>query len=368
MLRKEGLRVAHVVKPLLHPSLAESARMLLASGENAAFSDLYVSASEWRSCERRTRHAPPAIPSDMRVGGLPLARLATEYHREHVRAQVEALTHDVLVRNLAATGVHPELIIFPWEGHPWELVLIDAVRRRMTHSKVVGFDNLNFSSLALSLYPSAHDIDIRPLPDRVVTNGPTLAAVLRGSGFPSDRVRVGCALRHGDLAFGPQVEHGADGLVLAAGSIDAAQTIELMRKGFDAFGQELVVKLHPASDTRAIRAALPGALRYADQPLAQLLPKADLMLYTYSVTPYEALAACVPPVFVRSEAMLDLDQLEPTPDVRWVARTPAELRAVALQIRSMPDRAAWERRAHEVLRAALAPVESGCVEPFLCRD
>jgi hypothetical protein len=89
------------------------------------------------------------------------------------------------------------------------------------------------------------------------------------------------------------------------------------------------------------------------------------MLYTYSVVPYEALAAGTPPVFVQSESMLDLDQLEPTPDVRWVARTPEHLRAVAAEIAAMPTREAWERRAREVVRAALAPPGPGCVERFL---
>ncbi len=126
-----------------------------------------------------------------------------------------------------------------------------------------------------------------------------------------------------------------------------------------------MARLHPASDARAIRAALPSGIRYAEEPLSDLLPRAHLMLYTYSVVPYEALAAGTPPVLVRSEAMLDLDQLEPTPDVRWVARTPAELRDVAAQIESLPDRAGWERRAREVVHAALCPVDASCVDQFL---
>ena len=89
------------------------------------------------------------------------------------------------------------------------------------------------------------------------------------------------------------------------------------------------------------------------------------MLYTYSVVPYEALAAGTPPVFVRSEAMLDLDQLEPTPDVRWVARTPAELRDVAARIDALADRAGWEQRAHEVVQRGAPPGDASCVDQFL---
>jgi hypothetical protein len=365
MLARRGRRVARLVKPLLHSSFAACARAMAASGIPAAFPDSYLSEGDWLACERRVNAWHPAIPADLRVGKIPLARLAREYHREHVRAQVDALTHDLLVRRLADSGVRPELIIFPWEGHAWEQVLTDAVRRYMPGTDVVGYDNLNFSSLALSLYPSPAELALRPLPDRVVTNGATFAAVLRASPFPSERVRSGCALRHTHLWGGVPAGSGGRRFVLAACSIDTAQSIELLRKASAAFGDELVARLHPASDARAIREALPATIHYAPEALPELLPNARMMLYTYSIVPYEALAAGTPPVFVRSESMLDLDQLEPTPDVRWVARTPAELRAVAAQIEALLDRAGWERRASEVVHAALCPVGATCVERFL---
>ncbi len=368
LVEHQGGRVARLLKPLLHAPFARCASALLASGEPSALTDGYLTDDDWLSCERRVRAWRAWIPGDLQVGTIPFARLAGEYLRDHRRAQVDALTHELLVRRLAGAGVQPQLIVFPWEGHAWEQVLTDAVHRFMPGTSVVGYDNLNFTSLALSLYPSVSEVGIRPLPDRVVTNGPTFADVLRASPFPSERVRSGCALRHAQLVDGRPARSPERDFILAACSIDAEQSIELLRKASTAFGGELVARLHPASDARAIRAALPRGIRYADEPLADLLPRARLMLYTYSVVPYEALAAGTPPVLVRSEAMLDLDQLEPTPEVRWVARTPAELRVVAAEIGSLSDREAWERRAREVVQAALAPVSSACVEHFLSGD
>ena len=368
LLEQRGLRVARLLKPLLHAPFAHCARAMLARGPVSAFPDSYLADDDWLVCEQRVRAWRPAIPGDLRVGSIPFARLAAEYLREHRRAQVDALTHELLVRRLVDAGVQPEAIVIPWEGHGWEQVLTAAVRRFMPGTAVIGYDNLNFTRLALSLYPSPSEIAIRPLPDRVVTNGPTFADVLRESTFPSERVTGGCALRHAHLSEGGPARSAPRDFVLAACSIDAAQSIELLRKASSAFGDDLVVRLHPASNARAIRAALPSGIRYADEPLTDLLPRARLMLYTYSVVPYEALAARTPPVFVRSEAMLDLDQLEPTPDVRWVARTPAELRAVAAEIASAPDREAWEKRAREVVRAALAPISPECVEGFLASE
>jgi hypothetical protein len=364
MLRERGLRVVNLAKALPHESFARSVRMMLASGEPATFPELYLSSADLRSCERRVGRWRPEIPPELSVGQVPLAGLAREYLSEHGRHQVQALMHSVLMGHLASAGVRPELIVLPWEGHAWEQSLTYGVNHSMEGATVVGYDNLNFSRLALSLYPSALELDLRPLPDRVVANGPTFAEVLGSSAFPRERIRVGCALRHADMAVGESPPDPDPSFILAACSIDAAQSIELLRKASSAFGDQLVARLHPASDARAIRAAVPG-VRFAGESLTELLPRARMMLYTYSVVAYEALAAGVPPVFVRSESMLDADQLDPTPDVRWVARTPAELRAVAGQIEALPDRGVWTLRAHEVVRSALKPVTGECVDAFL---
>ena len=201
-----------------------------ATGERAVFPDSYLSGADWRDCERRVARFTAAIPDATRVGGLPFARLAREYAAEHARAQVDALSHELLIRRLAEAGVRPERIVFPWEGHAWEQVLIGAARTHMPECRLIGYDNLNFSSLALSLYPSAGEVGIRPLPDVVVTNGPTFSGVLRASAFPGDRIRTGCALRHVHLWDAPASTTRHEGFVLAAGSIDTGQSIELLRK------------------------------------------------------------------------------------------------------------------------------------------
>jgi hypothetical protein len=124
-----------------------------------------------------------------------------------------------------------------------------------------------------------------------------------------------------------------------------------------------VVKLHPAVDRETLERWLPG-LRPVDLSIGELLRDADAMLYGYSVVCYEALAAGVPAVFVRSETFLDLDQLEPYPELRRPARTPEEIRAaVQAAIDERDDD--WVRRARDAVAEALAPVRGECVRPFV---
>ena len=363
MLRERDIRVAHLPRVLLGAPFRETVAALLDSGETFAFPDLYLDEADWRDAEDRSARWAPVIADDAHVADVPAAALAREYAAEHRRAQADALTHDALAAGLAQAGIRPARLIFPWEGHAWEQALTAGVHRHLPGTEVIGYDNVNFSSFALSLYPAAAEVGLRPLPDRVVTNGPTFTEVLRASAFPADRIRTGCALRHTALHAGEPAPRD-ERFVLAACSIDAAQSLELIAKAHAAFGDELVVKLHPASDAPRIHAGSPAATRFEDRPIGELLPHARLMLYTYSVVAYEALAAGTPPVFVASEVFLDLDQLEPFPDVGWSARTPDELRAVAATIAGL-DREPWEERAREVVRQALRPTNDACVDAFL---
>ena len=107
MLAERGLRVARLAKVLLHAGFEQVAGALLATGERAVFPDSYLSGADWRDCEQRVARFTAAIPGSTRVGGLPFARLAREYAAEHTRAQVDALSHELLIRRLAGRAGVP---------------------------------------------------------------------------------------------------------------------------------------------------------------------------------------------------------------------------------------------------------------------
>jgi hypothetical protein len=362
MLEQDGQRVAFLARLLPGTPQRETLQRLGQTGRTMLFPDAWLSASDRREARAVAFGFDPGAAQDERVGPVPVAALARELVEQERINHAVAHSYLAVVHNLAAAGARFERVILPWEGHAWETALTDGVHRHLPGAEVVGYDNVNFSSLALSLYPGTAELGVRPLPDRVVTNGRTFAGVLEAQGFPADRVRVGCALRHDYLhAIEPRAR--AEGYVLAAGTIDAAQTIELVEVAHAAFGDDLVVKLHPACDAARVKAAVTAPARYDERPIGQLLGEARAMLYSYSVVAYEALAAGVPPVFVPSETYLDLDQLEPFPELREVARTPDELRAAVARCAELGD--PWRERAREAVGQALAPPTPECVEAFL---
>jgi hypothetical protein len=377
-LCRRGYRVAFLPRPLRTAGFAELAQRLLGTGERFLFPELLLDEAALRQCEAAAREFSPAIPDDTSVSGVPFARLAHEHVEEFRAKQAENLAYEPLVKGLARTGVEPELLVHSFEGHAWEQVFADAVHRHLPGTHLVGFDNLNMTRFALSRVPAATEVGLRPLPDRIVTNGAFPRDALVAGGVPEASVEAGCAIRYAHLfepGEGPPAREPGRPVVLVATELTFDRSVELVVKAVEAFGTDgawqLAVKCHPMVGTEVVEAFVRDATGvdgiYLDRPFRELLLSADILLYTYSSVCYDALAAGVPPVFVRAETDLDLDQLEPFTDLRWTGRTAAELLAAACAILDLepPELAAWRVRAQEAVRATLAPITPECVEAFL---
>lgn len=378
LLAERGLDVTYVPRVLPGVAYEPMIRRLVGTGERFVFPELVVDDAARADAAARARAYVLPVPDDAEVEGVPVATLAREHAVQFSSAMAQSLEHAALAHGLAAHGIRPALIVYTHEGHSWENAFIHAARAVLPETQVVGYENVNMTRLALSLYPAAAEIDVRPLPDRLVTNGPAFARILAAEGFPPDRVREGCGLRHAYLWSVPpsRRRHGSRVRVLVATDVLAGQAVELVAKAAAAFGRddryEVVVKCHPLLDAERVRDTAGGeaeALRFERAPFGELLREADVLLYMYSVVCYEALARGVPAVFVRAETFHDLDQLEPFSDLRPEGRSPAEIRqAVELVLaRDGAELEEWRSRAVAAAREALAPCGGRAADAFLPR-
>jgi hypothetical protein len=379
-LRKRDLRVAFI-PVFMHSRLPDDLpERLLATGEHLIFPELLVDADVFRACKKQAYSFVPEIPADFEVEGVPLARLAREWHDEHRFAHARNLWYAPLVEGLARAGVRPRFLIHPYQGEEWERVVAFATRHHLPETRVVGYDNLNMSRLGLNLYPARAELGRRPLPHRIVTMGPAFRDVLVKEGIPPDIVRVGCGIRNAELwneaSRSRRVRDPERAVVLVAAPHGLDPSAELADKAVKAFGgdtrYEVVIKWHPSLPARTLERLSAEVQRYdnvvcSESKIGDLLLEADMLLYTGTSVVYDALAFGVPAVFVQSETDLDFDKLEPFADLRWTARTPEELRAAARSLTSLkPDkRDAWRVRAQEAVRSALAPVGEAGVEAVL---
>jgi len=381
MLAERGLRVGYLARLLPTNSFDATVSGLARTGETMLFPELLLADADVTESERRAAGFRPRIPPESRILDVPLAALAHEEVERHRPIMGYALVYEALVRNLAALGISPGWIIYTHEGHSWEQVLAASIRTYLPATRVIGYENGNMSLLALSMYPAKAEYGLRPLPDRIVTCGPRYRAVLLTEGLPETLVRSGCAIRltHLEAAVrepAPRLTHENAFRVLVATEVGLGQAVELVEKALLAFGDDdryrLTVKCHPLLGDKPVRKALGSRaaadnLRFAHEPVDDLLQAADAMLYTYSVVGYEALARGIPPVFVRAETALDLDQLEPFAELRRDARTPEEIRRAVDEIASLTAEAleSWRKRARGAVTDVLAPVSSSCVEAVI---
>jgi surface carbohydrate biosynthesis protein (TIGR04326 family) len=236
--------------------------------------------------------------------------------------------------------------------------------------------------MVTSMYPSPGEFGIRPLPDRVVTNGPLSCRVLRREGWPPNRVAAGCGLRHtylwdekGEVAPASTTDPGLL-RILVATAIGLGDSVELIAKAAEAFGgvpgYQLVLKCHPLVSIPEVRGILGKRLdhaniRFSQEPLDRLLPASDLLLYTFTTVCFEALRYGVAPVFVLSENFVNMDKLDGVPQLRHAAADAEDLRRIAEGLRGEgpAGRAAREAGGLVAVRDALAPVTGGCADLFL---
>ena len=377
LLEGAGAHVAFVAHPLPGAFTPDLVAALRDSGGRLIHPDTLLDRDDWEQSRERAERFAPVVPPDAAVEGVPARALALEHIEEARDFHPKVLVYERLIERLVEHRVRPERVVLPYEGHGWEQVVTQAFNRLLPETKVIGYDNVNFSRLALSMYPAASELGLRPLPESVVTNGETFRDVLVEEGFPPDRVAVGCALRHAYIGGDASEGRPVDGQVrvLAATSISLGHSVELVDKAVAAFGgderYELTIKCHPFIGTQAVSrllaAALPANARFSETPISDLLDESDMLLYGYSVVCYEALAKGIPAVLVRAESGLDLDQLEPFPQLRRAARSPAELRTAAESIaaRDADERARFAAAAREAVAQALAPIDEACARPFL---
>jgi hypothetical protein len=379
--QKNGYRVGFVPKILPTISFMEAAEKISRSGETFFFPEQFLSRSDLRASSLRQDRYTPDIRNIKPLGGLDIRPLLIEHIAETREFLLDNLLFEPLIRAMESRGISPGRILHTCEGHCWEQALSWVVHARMPRTKVVGYDNVTFSRMVLSMYPARSEMGIRPLPDRIVTNGPLFCDILTREGLPPAMVRAGCALRHGYLwknvpVPAAEIPPGSPVRILVATAIGLGDSVELVTKAALAFGNdpryEVIVKCHPLVDPGEVqRYACRGAdlagIRFENAPVSELLGSARILLYTYTSVCYEAMMYGVYPVCVKAENFLNLDKLDMDPSMRRMAATPQDLRAAAEQILAMTpeETGAWRARARSMVAMALAPVNGDCIRAFV---
>lgn len=309
-----------------------------------------------RSFSRPQRHQYPPL------GGLYCGALFEHDERRdwihHRRLDIELL--DAMVSRWKRSGLLVQHFVSTFEAHTWERVIGFALRREYPAARWVGFLSPALSRFRLNEFLTADEWQLAPVPDRVVTYGPTATAHLEAAGCPSERLVTWSApWLTRLLAERTDADENKEArAVLVLFSVSPAEGRELFDRIERAFrGQsdiEVWLKCHPTLPIGRVRPAgdLPAQFKVIDAPVTEVLSAVPVAVYGSTGTALEVLSSGVVPVHARLAGALDQDPLELWPDDREVADDPASLRNVVLRHleRSAGDRARRRARGVEQLR------------------
>jgi surface carbohydrate biosynthesis protein (TIGR04326 family) len=229
-----------------------------------------------------------------------------------------------------------DTVIYLYENQIWEKVLCTAMREFYPSAYLTGYQHSAISKMYLNYFFSNRETGIMPLPDRIIANGRYTKDTFIEFGYPKEKVVQGGAVRYAYLLEPKMVMgHRKNGkpVILVTPSISKFDAMELIWKIFNVFEHrdeyKILIKCHPTMPFEKISGhlniKLPKHFTVSDKPVAELLMESDVLLYTYSTTCVEAIAAGVPALHVESDLMIDLDPLDFNPGTRLSARNPEEI-------------------------------------------
>ncbi len=331
----------------------------------------------WKTLAHSVRLKSPFVLQGVDLGPL----VTDEIRRERAKSrQCWACQYYFIGRYLRERGVRPAVVIHPCENQSWEKALRIGLKEHLPDTRVVGYQHTPFSSLWLAHFPSARDLQCSHMPDSIVTIGQRWKNLLRGHGYPADRLTVGPALRFSHVVENQHSKSAPSRTILVAASIGYHDSFELVYKTIEALrdmaGIDVLVKFHPkmAGDPAELISsvldtldlgALPAHFQVTKKPITELLPSIGLLVYNTTSVVYEALAYGVPALFVQSDIWFDIDPLPPNSNLAMTARERVDIRRVVehlLGLKASAVRPHWRLGG---LADLLCPVTQESLKTFL---
>ena len=292
------------------------------------------------------------------------------------RTASSLLLYDV-VRHWKNAGIPIDTFIHTYENHVWEKAYCIALRKFYPLTKIIGYQHSTVPKMLLNNFFSKDELSILPFPDKVVTNGRYPEKLFKDSGYDPQKVVRGGAIRYESITNKEKVatKKNLHSVILVTPSIDKNDTVELVWKVLRAFGQmnkyKIILKFHPVMPYPNIAddlGILPEHFTISDKPVSELLRESHVLLYTSSATCIEALRLGVPVLNIKSDFIIDRDNLSDFPSsIRRSAKDRDDIVRMTKEILETDEKELSEQRVRwkEVVSEIFTPVEQSVFDLFL---
>jgi hypothetical protein len=283
-----------------------------------------------------------------------------------------------VVKRWKNAGISIETFIYPYENQVWEKTYCLALRKYFPSTRIIGYQHSSISKMFLNHFFAREELPVLPFPDKVITTGKYAEKLFKESGYDRAKVICGGAIRYVNLLKKKSVPVKKDNksrVILVTPSIDRNETIDLVWKVIKAFGQikeySVVFKFHPDCPYRFIAreiGTLPKHFIISEQPTDKLLQDSDLLIYNSTTTSIEALALGVPVLHIKSDFVIDRDNLSDFPaSVSESASTAGEILEATERLINLDERHLARKRQlwSEIVAEMFGPVDENTFDLFL---
>ena len=223
-------------------------------------------------------------------------------------------------------------LVYIYENQPWEKLLCIAAGE-VNNVKIIGYQHSTMPRFLLSQFLGKGEVDIMPLPDKILTTGKHLLERYREGGIPTDKLSIGGVWRYEYLWARKNKSRNKDdkdtnfnGLkrtILIALPVDLTLAKALLLfisnglpKGYREKGIELLVKPHPDTSLSVmdVEDSLLKDFNIVNDTVESLLKNVDVVIYTGSGVGLEALMyGNIKVIRYVPENMIDMDRIDWVP-------------------------------------------------------
>jgi hypothetical protein len=309
------------------------------------------------------------------ISGIIMNDLCRDWERTEPASNL--LLHES-VRQWKKAGIPIENSIYYYENQVWEKAYLLAFREFYPSANIAGYQHATVPKMLLNHFFSKDELSVLPFPDKLITNGRYTEKLFKESGYDPARVVCGGAIRYESLLNKKTIPVKKDissPVILVTLSIDRNETIEVVWKVLKAFGQmkqyTIVFKFHPDCPYRFIAGdvgILPEHFIISDKPTGDLLQESNVLLYTSSATSIEAIALGVPVLHIKSDFIIDRDNLADfPPSIRESVSTTDDIVKATERLVKMDEKELSHKRLlwSEIVADMFGPVDESSFDLFL---
>ncbi len=257
-------------------------------------------------------------------------------------------------------NIPTDTLIYPYENKTYERVILQAGNDSKSKIYSTGYQHAVLTPKHIHMFMAEEEADVIPLPDRIVTNGPWTAKMLKERGhYPQGKIVAGTALRFSSQGKGfavrekpPEKIHNIL-VALAEGAEEYDRAFSFLRalqENSPASDFSFRVRLHPSIpyDPFKKQGCGKNCIRDKEPSLEKSLQQADILLYASTSVAVHAMSLGIPVVWMDLLDFWGTDPVEGNESLRWELINHTEWDEIIKKITSLPEQEFQKRLCNSI--------------------